>query len=101
MSVENIYIFEKLNIFLNHFVIVKLQFRLTGFALTGSKVRIKSYPLLASSHYIGATATVTILFIMFVEKGRGINTFLESILFSQPWLFNYLVGRSCKYYCGR
>ena len=37
-------------------------------AITGSKFRIKSYPLLASSQHVGATAVVTILFIMRVEQ---------------------------------
>ena len=37
-------------------------------AITGSKFRIKSYRLLASLQHVGATAAVTILFIMLVEQ---------------------------------
>ena len=36
--------------------------------MDASKFRIKSYPLLASSHHVGATEAVTISFIMFVER---------------------------------
>ena len=37
-------------------------------AITGCKLRIKSYPLLASSQHVGATAVVFILFIMLTEQ---------------------------------
>ena len=36
--------------------------------ITRSNFRIKSYPLLASSQHVGATAAVTILLIMFIEQ---------------------------------
>ena len=55
-----------------------------GFAaITGSKFRIKSYPLLASSQHVGATAAVTILFIMFVEQktNLGLPGLLKQLLF--------------------
>ena len=37
-------------------------------AITGSKFRIQSCPLLASSQHVGATAAVTNLFFLFVEQ---------------------------------
>ena len=37
-------------------------------AITGSKFRIKSHPLLTSSQHVGATAVVTILLFMFIEQ---------------------------------
>ena len=36
-------------------------------AITGSEFCYKSYPLLANSQHVGATAAVTIFFLMFVE----------------------------------
>ena len=38
------------------------------FAITGSKFPIESYPLLASSQHVGATAAVSILFFMFADQ---------------------------------
>ena len=51
-------------------------------AITGSKFRIKSYPLLASSQHVGATAAVTILFIMFVQQKTilGLPGLLKQLL---------------------
>ena len=53
-------------------------------AMTGSKFRIESYPLLASSQHVGATAAVTILQLefMLVEQ-ETINPYIRWLKF-QP-----------------
>ena len=68
-------------------------------ATTGPKFRIKSYPLLASSQHAGATAAVTILFIMFVEQRTifGLTCHISEELEDTQWTrFNAVSDFSIK-----
>ena len=60
--IQNIQKLLRCNTMLNYIFFVYLA------AITGSKFRIQSCPLLASSQHVGATAAVTNLFFLFVEQ---------------------------------
>ena len=78
-------------------------------AITGSKFCIKSYPLLASSQHVGATAAVTILFIMlFLTKDNSrpaglfkqllSGTVFRTVLYWTVFSFIFILFRTVFYW---
>ena len=78
-------------------------------AITGSKILIKSYPLLASSQHVGATAAVTILFVMFFDTKYNsppagfliqllVGTVFRTVLFRAVVSFIFIHFRAVFYW---